>query len=256
MKSWQRTLVVLGMSLVATSANATLIPEEQAFLNKETQQTLYISKKVFNQELALLQKAFSPLAEARNEKLMIAPDWTANDWANALSRRWPPEDQIIVYSGLAYRKEISTDALALVVCHELGHLFGGAPLRDEYNQISNEGQADYWATQSCLKEAFSLFDYKDDLTQPREALVSFCDQHPELETTFCLRSLKAAERIGLFFAKNNNKPVPKIETPDSSSVDHTVDTHNSPQCRLDTFVAGLLKKDRPACWYKGETSFE
>ena len=249
MKFCQWPVACLLVSVFATTANATLIPEDQAHFDKESYQTLYISKKVFNQELALMQKAFSPLAEARNEKLMIAPDWTANDWANAMSRRWPPEDQIIVYSGLAYRKEISTDALALIVCHELGHLFGGEPLRDEYNQISNEGQADYWGTQACLQDAFKLFDYKDDSTIPREGIVLFCENHSELDSVFCVRALKAAERIGSFFAHNANKPEPKVETPDQSVVDQTIHTHNSPQCRLDTFVAGLLKLDRPRCWY-------
>lgn len=227
-----------------------LIPNSQAFINKTPPQKQYISKQIFNEELALIRQEFAPLATARNEKLFIIPDWTANDYANALSRRWPPQNQVIVYSGLAFRKEITTDALALVVCHELGHLFGGTPFSDAYNEISSEGQADYWATQNCLKQAFEKFEYKDDDSSTRPAIQEFCLKQEELDSSLCERSLKAAEHIGSFVANNAHLSIPRIETPDETVVTQTIFTHNSPQCRLDTFVAGLFNKERPLCWYK------
>ncbi len=238
-----------------TSVQAKLIPDSQALINQMAPQKQYISKQIFTEELALMRQAFAPLATARNEKLFIMSDWTANDYANALSRRWPPQDQVIVYSGLAFRKEITTDALALVVCHELGHLFGNAPLSDEYNQISSEGQADYWAAQHCLNQAFELFNYKDDPTPARAEIQEFCEKQEDLESSLCVRALKTYEHIGAFVAHNANAPEPRLETPDETIVSQTVSTHNSPQCRLDTFIAGLLKKERPRCWYKSEEHF-
>jgi len=237
--------------LISLEANASLVSENYSSpLGETAPSKIYITKKVFNEELSLMQKRFSFLAEEKKYTLEIYPDWDATTWANALARRWPPEDQIIVYSGLAYRKEFLTDTLALGVCHELGHLYGGVPYSDNYNQISGEGQADYWATTNCFVEAMNLFDYKDDDSTPRIAVKNFCETQTKFSSALCIRLLKAVERLGSFFAHNAKLPEPHFETPDQGVVNQTVLTHNDPQCRVDTFMAGLFGGDRPKCWYK------
>lgn len=163
---------------------------------------------------------------------------------------------MIVYGGLAYRSEFSADVLALGVCHELGHLFGGTPFVDVYNEMAAEGQADYWAAKNCIFSSLTAFNYHDDNLSPKQSIIDLCQQHSQIQSdsnfdqSLCIRALKAAERLGAFFAHNAgilNDPL--IETPDLSEVEETSFEHNSPQCRLDTFVAGLFKDSRPKCWF-------
>ncbi len=65
-------------------------------------------------------------------------------------------------------KYLTTDGLAMVACHEIGHFLGGEPkkLRGRSNKkswSSAEGQADYYAAR-CLEVYFS----KGSETENRE----------------------------------------------------------------------------------------
>merc|ERR1719433_1078923 len=75
-------------------------------------------------------------------------DDNANAYASKTGLSW----EVFMLGGLARHAAITKDGFALVVCHEIGHLIGGAPLipgRPE--PIANEGQADYWGATKCLK---------------------------------------------------------------------------------------------------------
>ena len=41
-------------------------------------------------------------------------------------------------------------------------------------------------------------------------------------------------------------------TPDPSIVEENLERHPAPQCRLDTYSGGFLKKARPKCWFSTE----
>lgn len=162
------------------------------------------------------------------------------DWAQAFARRWET-DQVIVFGGVAALENGSEDSFALILCHETGHLYGGQPFNDEYNKLSLEGQADYWAGGKCLAEILS---YLSPRNASRSSL-SYCHDEP-----LCARAIDAFLVVTARFANNRNLPHPSLSTPDLQVVDSHLRTHPTPQCRLDTMVAGLRKRPRPSCWFK------
>lgn len=162
------------------------------------------------------------------------------EWAQAFARRWET-DQVIVYGGVAAIPHGSEDTLAMILCHETGHLYGGRPFSDEFNKLSLEGQADYWGAGECLPKILPVLSPR---SSSRESL-KFCQGDLN-----CGRMVDAFLIVTAHFADNRNLPHPTLETPDSDVVETNFQTHPSPQCRLDTMIAGLKKQPRPRCWFK------
>ncbi len=185
-----------------------------------------IKKRAFKRIVKTMEKEFIDYANNFDEKLLMYAGWNNPTADHALARRWETA-QVLIFRGMAHRREIDRDALVLIICHELGHLYGGAPLKNERDYIAAEGQADYFATNHCLKRSLKIFDPKN------------IDQ----------RALKAIDNVGKFLANNWGHSHPSQSTPDLSEVDETYMSYPTPQCRFDTLIAGLSKEDRPRCWY-------
>lgn len=183
-----------------------------------------IPKKRFTTIINSIDKLFSPYAAKNGRTLEFFTDYDA-DWPQGFARRWET-DQVHIYGGLAALG--TEDVLGLVICHELGHLYGGVPYSDEYNKMSVEGQADYWATVECFSQLVPLLEKR--------------------EGTIEERGVEAALVLTAFYADNRNLSHPDVRTPDTTVVTQVLRTHPSPQCRLDTYVAGLYNFSRPACW--------
>lgn len=162
------------------------------------------------------------------------------DWAQAFARRWE-EDQVIVYGGIAAIKNSSEDTFALILCHETGHLYGGEPVGDTHNNLSLEGQADYWALRSCFPKILSSLSGRT----PSAGALEYCQNE-----TACARTVDAILAVTAHFADNRNLPHPQLDTPDETVVPATLLTHPNPQCRLDTMIAGMKGLPRPLCWHK------
>lgn len=186
-----------------------------------------IKKRVFFSVLGMMEDEFQYLAIEKKEKLVVYGGWQDSRADMAFARRWE-NAEVLIYRGMAHRKEINIDALILIVCHELGHLYGGFPYKDQHNQTSPEGQADYFATKVCLKRALKRYS-PENLDE---------------------RVHRAILNVGLFLANNRDIDPPSQETPDEHQVLRTNMRHPSPQCRLDTYFAGLSHNPRPACWFK------
>ena len=210
-----------------------------------------VNRGEFEKTLAAAQAVFEPLAVSHHESLNVFGVW-AEDWVNANSKRWPPDFIVTVYGGLARQPEMTTDALALVVCHELGHGYGGPPYRDAYNQISVEGQADYWGGQpEC---AHVLLGQLDAPVSPlldageEQALLEQCSSDP-----VCRRVLVGARGVLRTLAQLHGEPMPRLDQQDLDVAPHTDLGHpKTYQCRLDTWIAAQARKPRPACWFKDE----
>ncbi len=101
-----------------------------------------LPRKTFDRIIKLFETNFYPFAAANGRELEFMTDYD-EDWVQAFARRWET-DQVIVYGGAAAVTNGSEDTFALILCHEVGHLYGGDPVGDPYNRLSLEGQADYW----------------------------------------------------------------------------------------------------------------
>lgn len=197
-----------------------------------------LPKKRFHALINLMQEEFQYLAERNGRRLQFLVDYN-EDWAQAFARRWET-DQVIVYGGISGLKNGTEDSFVMILCHELGHLYGGKPYSDDYNKLSVEGQADYWSTSYCWKEIMPKLSERT----PSELSLRQCN----FDVT-CARGVDAGKVVTAFYADNRNIAHPRIETPNLNQVQETLKVHPGPQCRLDTLFNGLRGEMRPLCWF-------
>lgn len=251
-----------------------------------------ISEKVFQDVQDELAQIWIPRAKAQGGRLSFVSSW-ASGTVNAYAQRFGHEDEwgeevppfddwrVVFLGGMARHKEMTRDGFSLIVCHELGHHFGGAPrLSGETSWASIEGQSDYFATAKCLRELWINAENDKQMagkTIP-EYLQKACESQwrSEKDIFLCLRSGLAGLSAGrLFAAIAPFTKAPKFETPDPKVVTKTQNSHPKAQCRLDTYLQGALCEmpfdipfgndeitgachlrngqltgQRPACWFK------
>ncbi len=123
------------------------IPRWDQSLFDDPAQPADITEEEFNRISDEIVALFLPFAEIQNAKIQLNKDWksaAANAYASRTGDTW----HVSVFGGLARLKEMTKDSFALVVCHELGHHFGGFPVKS-MGWVSTEGNSDYFATQVC-----------------------------------------------------------------------------------------------------------
>lgn len=160
---------------------------------------------------------------------------------------------IFVFGGYARLNGMTEEGVLWVLCHEIGHGIGGSPHKAnrEY-PVSVEAQADYYSTNICLEKVFKQIPAQDIMPNSAYAK-NLCESQNTLTLEDCLRGFKAIEGAQIFFrlAKNIQTET-DFTTPDTNiakKLDLSDSYYPSPQCRIDTMVAGLLKQARPVCWY-------
>lgn len=193
-----------------------------------------------------LIEVYSPIVEARGGTFHILRDWSdgaVNMWAFKLGQEYWLE----MPGGMSRYHLINEEGFLLSACHELGHLLGGAPFKGSGSSISLEGQSDYYATKDCIDLVLtSVEPYKkiDVRLEVKEACALIS------ESSLCERALEGALSLTSYYAELEKVPAPRLSTPSKVIVSETLKVHPPAQCRLDTFLAGYEKKERPKCWYK------
>jgi hypothetical protein len=234
---------VLG-SLISIGAQASFLPKNNLHL-----EPIYGSNGMTEQKFkALIDEIvdkYRPVVESHGATLQVNYLWndsTVNASAEQRGNTWI----INMYGGLAKRPEVTEDGFSAVVCHELGHHLGGFFFYDDHDWASAEGQADYFATHSCLREVWkNTNDLNAKAWSKLSAFgVAACDRIWEQtsERNLCYRTAAAGESLAGLLAALGRSPVPKIETPDTTQVSRTNAAHPQAQCRLDTYFAGSLCK--------------
>ncbi len=240
-------LVFIG----ATSQATWLNPAE---IRKDLQAVAYqqsnTSEAQFNEVIKNIQSQYAPIVSQLGGKLSISGNWkseTLNASARQLFGNW----QVQITGALARRPELSTDGFTLILCHELGHHLGGfviapaqMPLEKPWG--SNEGQADYFATQACAKKLWGSEQAVNDgfrkvASQKIQSLCNSAWSRMD-EQNLCYRTLTAAESMTATMANLMNRPLPEYNTPDPAVVAKTNHAHPAVQCRMDTSAQGALCK--------------
>lgn len=146
--------------------------------------------------------------------------------------------QITITAPMLAHKRMNRETLIMLICHELGHFYAGAPkkLRAQTNKkswSSSEGQADYYATSICFKK-FKINKKLNQLQKRNEN----CDQT-------CKLSIKTSYNLAKLFAelRFDNREL-NVNTKDHFKVREVILEHTNPQCRLDTLVAGSYCKEQ------------
>lgn len=205
-----------------------------------------VSEKMFNDIISAAEKIYEPIAKEWKEQLVINRNWddptvNANAWRNGRG-----DTEINMYGGLARRPEVVPMGFALVLCHELNHLYGGTPYINPLVKMSAEGQADFSGAGWCLKNIVETVADESEI-EITEYMKTTCGE----DNRTCLRQLAGGFSLGKLLAVLKEETIPSFETPDKTVVTRTNTSYpKTIQCRLDSYHNGALGKDRPLCWYK------
>tara|TARA_R110000868_G_scaffold117600_13_gene312440 strand:+ start:10455 stop:11132 length:678 start_codon:yes stop_codon:yes gene_type:complete len=187
------------------------------------------SKGALSLELRLMEfeQVFAPMVKAQaNWDLRVnirREEMTFNAYATFSDEN---EALILVNNGLMVHSQMNIKLLDLFLCHELGHLLGGAPKiirrNGKTSWSSVEGQSDYYASSVCMP----ILGY----TNSEVIEISY-------------------QMVKIFAELKGARQLPSLEVRDENKVSKTIQGHPNLQCRLDTLVAGLNLIDRPRCWF-------
>ncbi|MEK6628090.1 MAG: hypothetical protein AABY53_05650 [Bdellovibrionota bacterium] len=258
------------------------LPKNDLKISQFSLFTSDITQEKYLQIINNIFNIYTPLVAEKGALLVLYPHWeddTVNANANIWGKRWV----INMYGGLARHPAVTEDALAMVMCHELGHFLGGAPKkihRDKPFWPSVEGQADHFASMKCLRR---VLEHEDNIRIVSQMNVDArVTQQCQLvynnanEVALCQRIAMAAQSAANLSSAVRGLPLVSFGTTDTSTVAKTYEDHPLPQCRLDTYFSGILcnksydqdtdDKDpnvgfctlsegyklgmRPLCWYK------
>ncbi|HYF32537.1 MAG TPA: hypothetical protein VD993_15540 [Chitinophagaceae bacterium] len=127
--------------------------------------------------------------------------------------KFPEGGQRIVeiHGGLVRIKSFKAEGIALMIAHEVGHHFGGAPKDLVETWRSCEGQADYYAV-SVMREVFGVSNYINMTRKAiRQVTKFFGAFSPILGISGCAHPSYAC-RIDIFNAALNGDPMPVCGT--------------------------------------------
>jgi len=236
----------------------------------------------FHEVLDTVEAIYKPIAAAQGKVLQINRLWTdpsVNANASPSGGKWV----LNMYGGMARHEAVTMDGFALVVCHELGHLLGGAPKHAGafLGWSTIEGQADYYASLKCTRRVFADSSARafTRVTDGDEAAQKGCESafSGHEERAVCVRSAMAAKSMAYLLKDLYGDTVtPRFDTPDPKVAGAMFVSHPGTQCRMDTYLAGSLCVQpvavpvsntdpaagvctrsagfpggfRPLCWYK------
>lgn len=272
-----RKLIISSLIFFSTAAKAGFPLNDAAAMPPS--QTWNIEEKDFwdliNFVVEIYKPVFAAVRTAENETVSW---WIEGNWQEKSATITSTKDKVPPYNwnkwivkvngGIARHPFMTKDAFMLALCHEIGHLLGGAPLKD-YTTFSTEGQADYYATHVCARKVFGKMEKKKKLIKVGNFKLDQCDKYfdNEYELNVCLRTLFAAQALSEYLkVLSRELRDTDIKSSDKFEPKFTVQLHSSSQCRLDTFVAGAhcdkiwddkkiplnrnaVCRNRPRCFY-------
>ncbi len=222
------------------------LPPNNLHLKDNPTRAANITEEKFNQIVDDAMKYWIPIAKAKGVELVASKDWkdsTVNAYANQSGKTWT----VAMFGGLARRPEVTEDGFALVVCHELGHHFGGYSFYGKAEWASAEGESDFFATNVCAKVIWGMESQRNmafrGLRNVPPTVKTACDTVWNGNTNaqgWCVRAAAAGSSLANLLAALGGDPAPKFETPDATVVKKTNTAHPRAQCRLDTYFSGAL----------------
>lgn len=226
-------MFIRGLSIIVTTIVFALLTAQP------------VRAEQLNVELAFDQitSEFHQDFEIRKYKAELRAESSQNVSLAAANIFFPSRAVIFYNEELAATEELSLSDWTIVLCHEVGHLIGGAPFvktnPNDGDDISAEGQADYFAAAKCLRRLW--INPIANLTAMEKWPKSLMN---DLKMQAC-ESAQCMRIVGSFFQFYYRlNPQSKMSISERST-EFTRDTKagyvsNSAQCRLDTILAGAL----------------
>lgn len=246
MNKFLLTFLTLGISILANAHEGGFLPDKR-HIPVGSKNGGGLNQIQFNQVIDKVERVYAPKFKADGKSLKINRKWSESE-VNANAVKVGSLHIVNVFGGIARHPRMTEDALALVVCHEIGHHIGGAPKKDRFfNKASNEGQADYFASLKCLREVFISDDNAAHMKSNKvpHIVTKSCQKvyKTSAEVALCQRISLAGKSVADLFA-DRMEQLPEFEYASTWAVSETFDGYPSPQCRLDTYFQGALC-DRP-----------
>lgn len=238
-----KTILSVAAFACGSQALATILPPNNLHLQDNVNFIADIDEAKFNKIVNDIVAFYKPIVAAHGGRLSSNNLWsnaTVNASANQMGNDWV----INMYGGLARRPEVTPDGFALVVCHEMGHHLAGYAFYGDTPWAASEGQSDYFATQSCAKEAWRL--QTEENAKFRATVNPHAKEKCDVaysnvdEQNLCYRSSMAGASLATLLSALGRGPAPKFETPDAKVVTTTYEAHPEGQCRMDTYFNGSL----------------
>lgn len=174
---------------------------------------------LFNQEIALA--GYPLLLEANWESPFFGAGVSLYD--NAF--------HLMILGGTSRLPEMTEDAYAAVVCHEIGHIVGGEPHQTISNAewSSSEGQSDFFAASVCLPRYFKTLNEKNISARVDKAGFEMMNSFRKFDGNSADKSLSKTRRA-----------LPAVK-------ETLINKYPSVQCRYENF---RNPQKRAACWYR------
>lgn len=197
------------------------------------------TQEKFNTITSRVAGLYAGTIRERDVEFKIIQDWES-DVVNAYAQKFTNVWQLTFKGGLYREAAVTDDALALVACHEMGHLIGGAPyINGSDSQLSIEGQSDFWGSSVCIKRYFKEFPETVYLEEGFSKYTCDIQYYGDEEAkNICYRTVKAGTSMATMLAGPEGKV--DFESPDYNRLSYTSQKHPAAQCRLDTYTAGAL----------------
>lgn len=141
-------------------------------------------------------------------------------------------------------KPLNQNHMYKVLCHELGHVLGGAPYievnLDDSSEMSTEGQADYFAASKCLKRIFAnqIENEKYVTSQISSSQLKRIKKWDCLSAQ-CQRIAHVSYQVFKILSPKQFVSLRRIVLPEVELTRLEM-YHPSSQCRLETMIRGAL----------------
>lgn len=233
------------------SEAASFFPQNNLHLFDSLESQTGIDEQTFNAIISAGEDAYQGEATQRNETIRINRKWADRTVNANVGRDQKYGGNVIInmYGGLARRREINAASFAIVLCHELGHAYAGAPFVYEPTELSAEGLADWYSTRHCFKRVWERVPELQELADKYEP---FIEENCIPQDSFCRNGLAGAKGLSnLLGFISGGDTLPRFETPDRTVVSKTTLSYpHTVQCRLDSYKAGIFSELKPRCWFK------
>jgi hypothetical protein len=266
----QKMVTLLIAFLVSTMIFADMPPNDVPDDNPGLSN---INEKQFHDLIQSVNDTYQPIFKGIGVNFWFERKWDSKDsnmYVYQFDSQYAKNWKIEVHGGLARKVQITKEGFTMALCHEIGHLLGGYPIKD-YLKSSTEGQADYYAAHVCARKIFGKTIKKRKLINQLRIESDLCEKYfdEKYDKDVCMLTLMGAKSLSDFLAVVYRPWIKETDptTPEQNDVKKTFQGHPTPQCRLDTMIAGILcdkpwddkiipldKKaktcsNRPKCWY-------
>ena len=261
--------------LFSFELSASIVPQRAQVVLGDDYNNGYPEKR-YHQVLDLFIDIYSPYIESLGGSFHIKRDFR-DGAVNAWAWRTENEYHLEVPGGMSRYYLINEEGFISTICHELGHLLGGAPTKGYLKRISVEGQADFYVGR-CTRHILGLLEPYKEIVETDE-LKKACEK--EQDKPLCMRALAGAKSLASYYAKLENSPTPSLIKESTREVKSTTLNHPPSQCRLDTmkksffcpvswdsptsgddknlsqcFEGYFPEYSRPKCWFKTTTKHQ